>query len=77
MSRTPPHPTPVVVPFVVGMIVVANRAAGVPLIVVEGAAPQHPAAAIGLPLPAGRIQHLAGAMIIPQALAPVKGQFLA
>ena len=75
MSSTPPHPTPVVVPFVVGMVVVAVRAAGVPMIVVEGAAPQHPAAAVGLPLPA-RWNHLTGAIIIPQPLAQVKSQGL-
>jgi hypothetical protein len=43
--------------------------------VIEGAAPQHPAAAIGLPLPV-RWNHLAGAIIIPQPLAQVKSQGL-
>jgi hypothetical protein len=35
ISSTPTHPTPVVVPIVVGVVVVANRAAGVVPIVVD------------------------------------------
>jgi hypothetical protein len=43
MSRRHPHPHPVVPVAVVWVVPVANRTASVPLIVDEGAAPQHAA----------------------------------
>jgi hypothetical protein len=43
MSRHP-HPNPIVPVAVVRIVVVANRRAGVVLSIVEGPAPQHPAA---------------------------------